>query len=268
MMKKSLMLIMLSPLLTAESLVSLTSLQQAAMQTLEQVEGSGEPKATYLNFESSNSVDGISFKGVFNPRIVGDKWSYTNGKGLITFIRDSDQKSFTIQADNIGFRPGDDFTNLFIEGHPGPYQIPDPIKIEANKIPMHGSREGLPLIEIKNDVIKITCLWCFARGYSKQKVYKIINTKNEFDYQHLYTLPENAVWDGEDSFTYNHTGGASYGGETTVKKVNDYWYEVKKIEFDCSNYYSGAYYREWEFNEDSETLELIVNDKNCDRLSQ
>ena len=269
MMKKTLLLIILCPLLTAESLISLSSLQQSGMLTLEKVEGSCcEPKATFLHFESSDSVDGISLKGVLNPRFVGDMWNYITGKGLITFIRDSDQKTFTIQADNIGFRPGNDFTNLFLDGPPGPYKIPDPIKIEANKTPMHGSHEGLPLIEIKNDILKITCLFCWARGYSDQEVYKIISTKDKFEYRFLYTLPENAVWDGEDSFTYNHLGGASYGGKSTVAKVNGYWYEVKKTDFACMLNVEDSYYREWEFNEDSETLELIVNDKNCDRLSQ
>ena len=44
---------MLSPLLTAETLI------------LEKVEGSCcKPKATFLNFQSSNSVNDISFKGV------------------------------------------------------------------------------------------------------------------------------------------------------------------------------------------------------------
>ena len=255
-MIKVLLILILSPLLAAET------------QTLTKIEDNCcQPEATFLNFESSNSVDGISFKGAFGPKMVGDKWNYINGKGLITFIRDKDQKSFTIQADNIGFQPGNDFTTLFIEGPPGSYKIPGPIEIEANEIPMHGSYEGLPLIEIEDDILKITCLWCFAEGMSEQKVYKIISTKNEFDYQYLYTLPENAEWDGEDSFTYNHTGGASYGGESTVAKVGDYWYEVKNTSFACWN--TGeldSYYRVWEFNEDSKTLELIINDNNCDRL--
>ena len=127
---------------------------------------------------------------------------------------------------------------------------------------MHGSFEGLPLIEIKNDILKITCL-VFCKRYSKQEVYKIINTKSEFDYQHLYTLPENAVWNGDDSFTYNHTGGASYGGESTVTKIDDFWYEVKRTTFDCSIYG----YKEWKFNEDSRTLDLIIHDENCDKLN-
>lgn len=250
------MFLCLSPLLTSEH------------QILTKVEGSCcEPTATFVSFESSNSVDGISLKGVLNPRFVGDKWNYITGKGLITFIRDSDQKTFTIQANNFGFRPGNEFTELFIDGPPGSYKIPDQIGIEINKIPMHGSFEGLPLIEIKNDILKITCLWCFARGYSNQEVYKIINTKSEFDYQHLYTLPENAVWNGEDSFTYNHTGGASYGGESTVAKVGDYWYEVKNTSFACWNDGLDSYYRVWEFNEVSKTLDLIINDKNCDKLN-
>lgn len=255
-MKKMFMFLCLSPLLVSEH------------QILTKVEGSCcVPTATFVSFESSNSVDGISLKGVLNPRFVGDKWNYITGKGLITFIRDSDQKTFTIQANNFGFRPGNEFTELFIDGPPGSYKIPDQIGIEINKIPMHGSFEGLPLIEIKNDILKITCLWCFARGYSNQEVYKIINTKSEFDYQHLYTLPENAVWNGEDSFTYNHTGGASYGGESTVAKVGDYWYEVKNTSFACWNDGLDSYYRVWEFNEVSKTLDLIINDKNCDKLN-
>ena len=252
-MIKVLLILILSPLLAAET------------QTLTKIEDNCcQPEATFLNFESSNSVDGISFKGVLVPKSVGDRGNYTTGKGLITFIRDKDQKSFTIQADRIGFQPGNDFTNLFIDGSPGSYKIPGPIKIEINKILEMGI---LPLIEIKDDILKITCLWCFARGYSQQEVYKIISTKNKFDYQYLYTLPENAEWDGEDSFTYNHTGGASYGGESTVAKVGDYWYEVKNTSFACWN--TGeldSYYRVWEFNEDSKTLDLVINDNNCDRL--
>ena len=268
-MKKALMLIMLSPLLTAETLVSLTSLQQSAMLTLEKVEGSCcEPKATFLHFESSDSVDGISFKGVLNPRNVGDKWNYITGKGLITFIRDSDQKSFTIQAGNIGFQPGDDFTNLFIEGPPGFYKIPGPIKIEANKMPMHDSPEGLSLIEIKNDIIKITCLWCFARGYSQQEVYKIKNTDNEFSYYFLYTLPENAEWNEDGTFSYHHMlGGALTSGQKTlgpIKKkwagANEEWVVLKKTEWDCWD----GFDREWEYNEDAEILELVKNnDATC-----
>ena len=96
-MVKVLLILILSPLLAAETQI-LTKIEDNCCK----------PEATFLNFESSNSVDGISFKGAFGPKSVGDKWNYITGKGLITFIRDKDQKSFTIQADRIGFQPGND----------------------------------------------------------------------------------------------------------------------------------------------------------------
>ena len=81
-MVKVLLILILSPLLAAET------------QTLTKIEDNCcQPEATFLNFESSNSEDGISFKGVLVPKSVGDRGNYTTGKGLITFIRDIIEES-------------------------------------------------------------------------------------------------------------------------------------------------------------------------------
>ena len=61
--------------------------------------------------------------GMLSPSSVGDMGGYTTGKALITFIRDLDDKSFTVSADRLGFFPGKEFTSNFINGSEGRYEI-------------------------------------------------------------------------------------------------------------------------------------------------
>lgn len=242
---------------------------------LEDKEDCCEKNPIEINLISSNSVDGITMDGVLNATMIGDMLNTITGSAKLTFNRESDNKSFTIETPYFGFKPSDQCIDDFFDESIGKCSIDSPVEFEINSL-FAEYWEPFEIISIKNNELKVARLFGFARGMSSHDVYRIINTQDELKVKFLYNFPGNAKWNDDGSFTFDNPGGAAVDSKETYGEVEkDQWKLIKRT-YKGMSYDSAPEYDkdgEWigyctlekieEYNYTSGILEIIKDKTTC-----
>ncbi len=228
-----------------------------------------------INLISSNSVDGIAMNGAISASMIGDMLNTITGSAKLTFNRESDNKSFTIETPYFGFKPPNQCIYDFYDESIGKCTIDNPVQIEINSL-FAEYWEPFEIISIKNNKLKVAHLFGFARGMSSHDVYRIINTQNQFEVKFLYNFPGNAEWNEDGTFTFDNPGGAAVDSKETYGEVNEDEWKLVKYTYSGMSYDSGPQYDhsgEWtgyctlelikKYNYMSGVLETIKDETTC-----
>lgn len=214
-----------------------------------------------INLISSNSIDGITMNGVLNATMIGDMLNTITGSAKLSFNRESDNKSFTIETPYFGFKPSDQCIYDFYDESIGKCLIDAPVEFEINSL-FDEYWKPFEMISIKNNELKVVHLFGFQRGMSSHDVYRIINTQDQFEVKFLYNFPGNAEWNEDGTFSYHVSGSAVSGINITVDEINGKWIDIKKVEYMCFSRGEQTY-KVYEYDEVSDQLLLVINETTC-----
>ena len=224
---------------------------------------------------SNNSIDGITMNGALNAKIIGDMLNTITGSAKLSFKRESDNKSFTIETPYFGFKPPDQCIKDFYDESIGKCSIDVPVEFEINSS-FTEYWEPFEIISIKNNELKVARLFGFARGMSSHDVYRIINTQDQFEVKFLYNFPGNAEWNEDGTFTFDNPSGAAVDSKETYGEVSKDEWKLINYRYSGMSYDSGPQYDdsgEWigyctlelvkKYNYKTGVLETIKDETTC-----
>lgn len=209
-----------------------------------------------IPIQSKQAINGISMSGKMNVVMIGDTRNTITGDAVLTFTRERDNQSFSINAPKIGFTPKDK------DCIPSYYEENKDCIIDQ---PILFDLQDEDIISIQDDLLKVKSMFTGGRYYSEYDTYKIINNEN-FDSEFLYRFPENASFNDDGSFTYIISGSAVTGFRITMDEIQGKWIKVKEVEYEC---YDQKYtdlpsiYKVSEYNQSSGQLELVIDNNKC-----
>ena len=209
-----------------------------------------------IPIQSKQAINGISMSGKMNVVMIGDARNTITGDAVLTFTRERDNQSFSINAPKIGFTPKDK------DCIPSYYEENKDCIID---LPILFDLQDEDIIYIQDDLIKVKSMFTGGRNTSEYDTYKIINNEN-FDSEFLYRFPENASFNDDGSFTYGYSKGSYNAGFIiTIGEVQGKWIKVKEIEYECyvEKYNEQPFYKVSEYNQSSGQLELVINTNKC-----
>ena len=122
-----------------------------------------------ISIKSEQSVNGVSMTGKMNVVMIGDARSTITGDAVLTFIRERDNQSFSINAPKIGFTPKDK------DCIPSYYEENKDCIIDQ---PILFDLQDEDIISIQDDLLKVKSMFTGGRFYSEYDTYKIINNEN------------------------------------------------------------------------------------------
>lgn len=238
---------------------------------LEYADDCCEKNSIEVNLISSNSVEGISMKGVLDVKMIGDMLNTITGPALLTFTRESDDKAFIIKAPIFGFKPNISCINNYFADDINKCLLENPIKYNIDKNSLsplneYGVRDPMEYVSLSNNILRVASLFTGDRGRNEYEVYKLINNKDEFRADFMYTIPQNAIFNSDGTFTYKSSGGAAVGAITTMGKVDDKWIILKEVYYECWDPKYSTYpqvYKVYEYDRDIGKLMIALDQQTC-----
>ena len=137
-----------------------------------------------IAIKSNNSIDGLKMKGTLNAKMIGDTFNTITGPASLTFYREQDSKSFTVDAPHFGFKPPQKCIDDFFDAKIYECVLESPVTIEINSL-MKTSYDQIQLISYEIGILKVPHLFS-QQHKTSYDVYKVTNTVEEFKVEFLY----------------------------------------------------------------------------------